>query len=71
VVLLSLLGGAAAEGGDEGRVYTVKPGDSVWTIARRLVGASGDPRPAVDDLIERNRLQHAIIRPGELILLPG
>jgi LysM repeat protein len=65
------LAGAARGSPDAGRTYTVQPGDTVWRIARRLVGVSEDPRPAVDDLIRRNRLVNAVIRPGQLIVLPG
>jgi len=65
------LAGAARGSPDAGRIYTVRPGDTVWSIARRLVGVSEDPRPAVDALIRRNRLEDAVIRPGQLIVLPG
>lgn len=65
------LAGTARGSPDAGRTYTVQPGDTVWRIARRLVGVSEDPRPAVDDLIRRNRLVNAVIRPGQLIVLPG
>ncbi|MGH2572240.1 MAG: LysM peptidoglycan-binding domain-containing protein [Actinomycetota bacterium] len=74
LVVGAILGGAfagVARGSpDAGRTYTVQPGDTVWSIARRLVGATGDPRPAVDDLIRRNRLVNALVRPGQLIVLP-
>jgi Tfp pilus assembly protein FimV len=33
--------------------YVVQPGDSLWTIARRLQ-PQGDVRPLVDQLSERN-----------------
>ena len=39
---------AAADRGG-GRVYIVRPGDTLWSIAERLSPGS-DPRPLVDDL---------------------
>lgn len=33
-----------------GREYTVRPGDTIWSIAQRLEPA-GDPRPLVDRLV--------------------
>ncbi len=45
--------------------YQVKPGDSLWTVATRLVPHS-DPRPVVDAL---SRARHdAPLLPGETIV---
>jgi Tfp pilus assembly protein FimV len=60
----------AAPGGDAA-VYTVRPGDTLWAIARREVGSAGDPRPMVAQLIERNGIAGGRIRPGESILVPA
>lgn len=45
----------------------VEPGDTLWSIARRLQ-PSGDLRPLVQRLIERNG--SAAIQPGDVIALP-
>src|ERR1700716_249607 len=52
------------------RTYVVQPGDTVWAIARRSVGPSGDPRRLVDRLIQVNRLHGAVVFPGERLVMP-
>lgn len=71
--------GVMADAGDRSEVspagwavvYTVRPGDTVWTIARRAVGAEGDPRPVAHELVERNGIVDGVIRPGQTIVVPG
>jgi len=74
VTLAGVLTGTAARSGASpaGRavVYTVRPGDTVWSIARRAVGAEGDPRPMAHLLVERNQIVDGVIRPGQTIVLP-
>jgi LysM repeat protein len=48
-------------------VYTVQPGDSLWTIAERL-DPSADPRPLVVQLAAQTG--SATVVPGEKIDLP-
>lgn len=45
--------------------YVVQPGDSLWTIARRLAPGE-DPRPVVDALV--NSRHGAMLQPGETIV---
>ena len=51
--------------------HVVEAGDTVWTIAREMVGAEGDPRPVVDEIIAQNRIRHARIFPGQVLTLPS
>ncbi len=59
----SPLGGAGAD-----PVYVVQPGDTLWTLARRL-DPGGDPRPLVDSLVASRG--GATLQVGERISLPG
>lgn len=49
--------------------YTVKPGDTLWSIARRIAPGQ-DPRPVVDALIANNHLQGSL-QAGQAIDLPA
>ena len=50
------------------RAYTVKPGDTLWSIAASRYG--GDPRGAVWKITQRNGLHGASIRAGQRLVLP-
>lgn len=50
--------------------YTVKPGDSLWTIARRL-DPSGDARVGVDRLMRLNGLRSGTVYPGRELQIPS
>ena len=52
------------------RVHEVRAGETIWSIARRVVGAQGDPRPVVDEVIAANRLHDAEIFVGQLLVVP-
>jgi len=49
--------------------YTVKPGDTLWSIARRIAPGQ-DPRPVVDELIADNHLRGSL-QVGQAIDLPA
>jgi nucleoid-associated protein YgaU len=76
---VSVAGGAARAGagplfGAEPaahRTYTVRSGDTVWGIARRLAGPEADPRPLVDRILLENALDAGSLRAGQTIVLPG
>ncbi len=57
-----------SEGAGPDRAYVIRTGDTLWSIAEAHY--SGDPRAGVLTLQRRNRLEGAIIRPGERIVLP-
>jgi len=73
VLGLSALAGRAGAGGARPPAqgfYIVEPGDTLWGIARGLVGSEGDPRPVVDLLVRLNQVRDGLIFPGERLLLP-
>jgi hypothetical protein len=49
------------------QLVVVQPGDTMWSIARRL-DPTGDPRATVDRLIAANGT--AALQPGQRVLLP-
>ena len=48
---------------------TVKPGETLWSIAANLSG-TGDLRDLVDELIEVNRLKSPELAAGQKIYIP-
>ena len=48
--------------------YVVEPGDTLWSIARR-VAPGRDPRPVVDALVESNDL-HGGLQAGQELSVP-
>jgi LysM repeat protein len=58
----------SSTGAGKPQVYTVKPYDTLWSIATSHYG--GDPRDAIYRLEERNGLSGAVVRPGQKLFLP-
>jgi hypothetical protein len=52
------------------RVHVVRPGETLWAIARAMVGPQGDPRPVVDALIRANHLPSLPLQAGARLVLP-
>jgi nucleoid-associated protein YgaU len=52
------------------RVYIVKPGDSLWSIAVRVADGR-DPRIVVDAIGDRNHVEGAAIVPGQTLIIPS
>jgi LysM repeat protein len=48
--------------------YTVKPYDTLWSIATSHYG--GDPRDAIYRLQDRNGIVGTTLRPGQKLVLP-
>jgi LysM repeat protein len=59
--------GPAAAASD-GTTVTVEPGDTLWSIARR-VQPNGDVRPLVDQLVAAQGGE--VLLPGQQIVVPG
>jgi LysM repeat protein len=51
--------------------HTVKPGDTLWSIATEHYAPSEDPRAKVEAIRQENRLEGYSIRPGMRLELPG
>lgn len=74
VVIVALLtlavayGARRSDGAGRERVYVVRAGDTLWTIAASHYG--GDPREGVWRLEDTNHLAGTIVTPGEKLVLP-
>jgi LysM repeat protein len=58
----------ASSASGTGGAYTVRPGDTLWSIA--VQGYRGDPRSAVWKIEQRNGLSGGAIRAGQRLVLP-
>ena len=58
----------ASQGAGHTQRYTVKPGDTLWSIA--VTHYAGDPRDGIWKIQHENHLGATLIRPGERLLLP-
>jgi LysM repeat protein len=58
----------ASQGAGPAVHYTVKPGDTLWSIASSRY--AGDPRDAIYRIERHNHLDDAVIVPGQTLLLP-
>lgn len=67
VLLWAVLARDTGAGGPA-RVHTVRPGDTLWSIA--VASYPGDPREGVWKLQARNGLSDATIVPGQRLVVP-
>ena len=75
VLMVSLLGSlalGASAGGDEEVCleYIVKPGDTLWTIARKHTAGKSDIRRYIYDIKDKNGMKEPDLRPGQVLLIP-
>jgi Tfp pilus assembly protein FimV len=70
VLAAAAVGGIArpSESAQPVRHYTVRPGDTLWSIAASRYG--GDPRKAIWRLQRRNPGVTAGLQPGDVLTLP-
>ena len=52
------------------RVYVVRSGDTLWSIAERVDGDT-DPRAVVDAIAARNAIDPGSVFPGESLVIPA
>ncbi len=71
--LLLLLEGKAvgASGQQEMTAVVVSPGDTLWEIADRFSPERVDLRVVVQELVELNRLESKVLRPGQVLQVPA
>ncbi len=50
--------------------YRVKPGDTLWDIARGYIDNSKDIRRYIYNIMANNNMKNSDIVPGQVILLP-
>ena len=55
-------------GAGKPQIYTVRPGDTLWTTTAGRY--AGDPREAIERVQLRNGLRSASLQPGQRLVLP-
>jgi hypothetical protein len=76
VLVSSLWLAGAAMGGTEPasvpvRHHVVAEGETLWGIARSLVGPQGDPRPLIDRIRRANGLGSGMLLEGQSLVVPA
>jgi nucleoid-associated protein YgaU len=65
-------GAAAVRAGTPEARLVVRPGDTLWEIARAVVGPAGDPRPVIQQIREANGLApRQTLLPGTSLVVPA
>lgn len=65
----SALGGSEAPG-EPVRRHVVAEGETLWEIAREMVGPEGDPRPIIEEIRQANELEASLVFSGQVLRLP-
>lgn len=64
------VGGSQTEPGPV-RHHVVAQGETLWEIARDLVGPEGDPRPVVEAIRDANGMGTTLLVEGQTLVLPA
>ena len=59
-----------AAGTERFTTVTVRPGDTLWSIASAHTGAEGNLQDTVDRITEANHLQTVALQPGQHLRIP-
>ncbi|SMC03746.1 LysM domain-containing protein [Rubrobacter radiotolerans DSM 5868] len=70
-VALSLHFSAGAGAEEETVLYTVTPGDTLWSIAADRTSFTEDPRVTVEEVRRENALSGYEIHAGQVLKLPA
>jgi nucleoid-associated protein YgaU len=70
VVLVVWVDRAAGDGPEPTVNVRVEPGDTLWGLARRYADDSVDIRELIGDIRRINRLEDAVIHPGQTLKIP-
>ena len=75
VLVATLWAAGSALGGSEPRRepvrrHVVAEGETLWEIARELVGPEGDPRPMIEEIRQANELEASMVFSGQVLRLP-
>jgi hypothetical protein len=65
------LGGSEPTPSASGGRHIVREGETLWGIARGVVGPEGDPRPVVEAIRESSGLGAWSVLTGQTIVLPA
>ena len=71
VLGFALYAGSGADAESPTVLYTVEPGDTLWSVATEHYPASEDPRVTVEVIRDANDLPDAQIYPGTRLELPA
>jgi LysM repeat protein len=71
VLGFALYAGGGADAESPTVLYTVEPGDTLWSVATEHYPASEDPRVTVEVIRDANELPDAQIYPGTRLELPA
>lgn len=63
--------GGSEPGAQAVRRHVVAEGETLWGIARGLVGPEGDPRPVIDAIRDANDLGTGVLVEGQPLVLPA
>lgn len=63
--------GGSEPGAQAVRRHVVAEGETLWGIARGLVGPEGDPRPVIDAIRDANDLGMGVLVEGQPLVLPA